>query len=238
MRDTDVKSVIADDEENLNKLEAAMELMGPEEIQSLEEEARVIQNNVRAWLLRRNCRNMRETTKKLHEAAKSIEDQQKQQLENEHRANSPLTLTSQQALSERERAAVTVQAAARTMLARKSFLQTRNVTIKVQAATRGVLCRKHFARMKTHALASLVIQRNVREWLSKNPTASSGDDSATSTDATSAFGTPAMASRSPTLSVLPPKNNMNEDESESDAALVRELHAVLEAPPMASFGHP
>lgn len=157
MRDSEVKSVIADDEASLTKLEAAMELMGPEERQSLEDEVKVLQHNIRAWLLRRNCKNMRETTKKLNEATKTIEKRQKQQ-----------ELSSQE-LSERERAAVTVQAATRSMLARKSFLQTKNVTIKVQAATRGVLCRKNFARMKTHALASLVIQRNVREWWHKQP---------------------------------------------------------------------
>lgn len=34
-------------------LDAAMSLMGPEEISHLEDEARVIQHNVRAWLLRK-----------------------------------------------------------------------------------------------------------------------------------------------------------------------------------------
>uniref|UniRef100_K3WG96 CG-1 domain-containing protein n=1 Tax=Globisporangium ultimum (strain ATCC 200006 / CBS 805.95 / DAOM BR144) TaxID=431595 RepID=K3WG96_GLOUD len=165
--DSDVKSVIADDEENLTKLEAAMELMGPEERQSLEDEVKVLQHNIRAWLLRRNCKNMRETTKRLHEATKTIQDQQKQQ-EQLKEASERETMQ-QNEMSERERAAVTVQAATRSMLARKSFLQTKNVTIKVQAATRGVLCRKNFARMKTHALASLVIQRNVREWWHKQP---------------------------------------------------------------------
>ncbi|EEY57653.1 calmodulin-binding transcription activator, putative [Phytophthora infestans T30-4] len=153
--DSDVQSMIAEDEEGLNKLQAAMELMGPEERQSLEDEVKVLQHGIRAWLLKRNCKNMRETTKQLREATQSIEDQQKQQ----------------EALSERERAAVTVQAATRSMLARRSFLQTRHVTIKFQAATRGVLCRKNFARMKAHALASLVIQRNVREWWNKQPAA-------------------------------------------------------------------
>jgi hypothetical protein len=165
--DSDVKSVIADDEENLTKLEAAMELMGPEERQSLEDEVKVLQHNIRAWLLRRNCKNMRETTKRLHEATKTIQDQQKQQ-EQLKEASERETMQ-QNEMSERERAAVTVQAATRSMLARKSFLQTKNVTIKVQAATRGVLCRTNLARMKTHALASLVIQRNVREWWHKQP---------------------------------------------------------------------
>lgn len=158
--DSDVKSVIADDEASLTKLEAAMELMGPEERQSLEDEVTLLQHNIRAWLLKRNCKNMREATKRLHEAARSIEEQQ----EAAERA-----AMAQSEQSQRERAAVTVQAATRSMLARRSFLQTKNVTIRVQAATRGVLCRKHFARMKTHALATLVIQRNVREWWYKQP---------------------------------------------------------------------
>lgn len=173
--DSDVKSVIADDEESLTKLEAAMELMGPEERQSLEDEVKLLQHNIRAWLLKRNCKNMRETTKRLHEAAKSIEDQQK--LQEQQQEATERAIMAQNELSQRERAAVTVQAATRSMLARKSFLQTKNVTIKVQAATRGVLCRKNFARMKTHALASLVIQRNVREWWYKQPGAiKSGPD--------------------------------------------------------------
>lgn len=170
--DSDVKSVIADDEESLTKLEAAMELMGPEERQSLEDEVKLLQHNIRAWLLKRNYKNMRETTKRLHEATKSIEDQQKQQ--EQQREASEREVMQQNEMSERERAAVTVQAATRSMLARKSFLQTKNVTIRVQAATRGVLCRKNFARMKTHALASLVIQRNVREWWYKQPGALKG----------------------------------------------------------------
>ncbi|KAL4087226.1 hypothetical protein PRIC1_013123 [Phytophthora ramorum] len=159
--DSDVQSVIAEDEESLTKLQAAMELMGPEEKQSLEDEVKVLQHGIRAWLLKRNCKNMRETTKQLCEATQSIQDQQKQ-----HEAAEPSEL------SERERAAVTVQAATRSMLARRSFLQTKHVAIKFQAATRGVLCRKNFARMKAHALASLVIQRNVREWWNKQPAAS------------------------------------------------------------------
>ncbi|KAL8018698.1 putative IQ motif, EF-hand binding, CG-1 DNA-binding domain, immunoglobulin-like protein [Plasmopara halstedii] len=163
--DSDVQSVIAEDEESLNKLQAAMELMGPEEIQSLEDEVKVLQHGIRAWLLKRNCRNMRETTIQLREATQSIADQQKQ------REAAELEAFMTNELSDRERAAVTVQAATRTMLARRSFLQAKHVAIKFQAATRGILCRKNFARMKTQALASLVIQRNVREWWNKQPAA-------------------------------------------------------------------
>ncbi|OQR89239.1 calmodulin-binding transcription activator, partial [Thraustotheca clavata] len=136
--DMEVNSVM--DDNDAGKLEAAMQLMGPDELALLEEEARVIQSNVRAWLLRRSYRHMRETTQKLQEVAK--ESLAKQQLER------------------KERAAVTVQAATRSMLQRKSYLQQRNTAIKVQAAARGIICRKNFANMKKSALASLVIQKN------------------------------------------------------------------------------
>ncbi|KAH9086852.1 hypothetical protein Ae201684P_000270 [Aphanomyces euteiches] len=132
----EVQSVMTDNDEG--KLLAAMELMGPEELALLEEEARVIQNNVRAWLLRRSYRHMRDTTWKLKEATQTIETQK----------------------MDRIKAAVTVQAATRSMLVRRNFLQQRNTAIKVQAAARGIICRKKFAQMKKDAMASLVIQRN------------------------------------------------------------------------------
>lgn len=172
--DSDVKSVIAEDEESLTKLEAAIELMGPEERQSLDDEVKVLQHNIRAWLLRRNCRNMRETTKRLHEATRNMEDQQRAGDAEDGSALGVTMGEPSRGLWERERAAVTVQAATRSMLARRNFLQTRHVAIKVQAATRGVLCRKHFARMKAQAQASLVIQRNVREWWHKQPAGRTG----------------------------------------------------------------
>ncbi|TDH65537.1 hypothetical protein CCR75_006506 [Bremia lactucae] len=68
----DVQSVIAEDEEGLNKLQAAMELMGPEEKQSLEDEVKILQHGIRVWLLKRNCKSMRETTKQLREATRSV----------------------------------------------------------------------------------------------------------------------------------------------------------------------
>ncbi|RHZ05514.1 hypothetical protein DYB31_010365, partial [Aphanomyces astaci] len=133
-------SVMTDTDDG--RLMAAMELMAPDGRSSihlalLEEDARVIQHNVRAWLLRRSYRHMRDTTRKLKEGA-----------------------TQTIAKQSLEKAAVTVQAATRSMMVRRSFLQQRNTAIKVQAAARGIICRKKFAQMKTEALASLVIQRN------------------------------------------------------------------------------
>jgi hypothetical protein len=68
---------------------------------------------------------MRETTKKLQEVTKNISHNQQEQEQNHHKEETDELM--------RERAAVTVQAATRSMIARKSFLQTKNVTIKVQA---------------------------------------------------------------------------------------------------------
>ncbi|ETW03134.1 hypothetical protein H310_05556 [Aphanomyces invadans] len=132
----EVSSVMTDTDDG--RLMAAMELMGPDELALLEEEARVIQNNVRAWLLRRSYRHMRDTTRKIKEATQTLAKQK----------------------MDREKAAVTVQAATRSMMVRRNFLHQRNTAIKVQAAARGIICRKKFAQMKKDALASLVIQRN------------------------------------------------------------------------------
>ncbi|RLN88391.1 hypothetical protein DYB28_007726 [Aphanomyces astaci] len=70
-------SVMTDTDDG--RLMAAMELMAPDgrssihvELALLEEDARVIQHNVRAWLLRRSYRHMRDTTRKLKEAARGI----------------------------------------------------------------------------------------------------------------------------------------------------------------------
>ena len=142
-------------DQSQDQIDAAMKLMSPAEITTLEEDARKIQSNVRAWLLRKSVKNMRETTKCLTEAAQSRQSHQY-----------PRTTKRQRV----EKAAVTVQAATRSMLARKNYLNTRSVAIRCQAVTRGALCRKNFARMKTQALASLVIQRNVRAWFTKAST--------------------------------------------------------------------
>ena len=65
--DTEVASVITESDVCPMQLDAAMKLMAPEELAILEEDAKTIQNNVRAWLLRRSYRNMRDSTMKLQE---------------------------------------------------------------------------------------------------------------------------------------------------------------------------
>jgi len=62
--DFELQSVLSDlsdgDRESMN---AYISLMGPEERASLEGEVKLIQNNVRCWLLRKNYINLREATK-------------------------------------------------------------------------------------------------------------------------------------------------------------------------------
>ena len=42
--------------------------MGPSELLKIEDEVRLIQNNVRGWLLRKNYRNLRDAAKTLQVA--------------------------------------------------------------------------------------------------------------------------------------------------------------------------
>mmetsp|Transcript_3319 Transcript_3319/g.5153 ORF Transcript_3319/g.5153 Transcript_3319/m.5153 type:complete len:594 (-) Transcript_3319:307-2088(-) len=51
--------------EDRGRLDAAISMMGNEEKEKLEEQAKVIQQNMRAWVLRRNYKNMRNAAKTL-----------------------------------------------------------------------------------------------------------------------------------------------------------------------------
>lgn len=63
---SDIQSVIS--ETDKESLDAAMAMMGPVELEQVEEEVRKIQNNVRGWLLRKNYTNLREATRLLQSA--------------------------------------------------------------------------------------------------------------------------------------------------------------------------
>jgi hypothetical protein len=62
----DMRSVLSDmDKENLG---VVMSMMGERELQQVESEVRIIQNNVRGWLLRKNFLNLRSAAKKIMSA--------------------------------------------------------------------------------------------------------------------------------------------------------------------------
>jgi hypothetical protein len=55
-------------ENDKESLDHAMSMMSPNEIVAVEEEVRKIQNNVRAWLLRKNYTNLRDAARTLQVA--------------------------------------------------------------------------------------------------------------------------------------------------------------------------
>lgn len=110
-------------------LDTAIKMMGPDEVSSVEEDARVIQHNVRGWMLCNSYKRLRDTTVKLQRAMR------------EHKQN--------QKTSERDLAAQTLQSASKAFLARQ---QIRNATTTLQAATRGWEARQSIKRSLRAAL--------------------------------------------------------------------------------------
>ena len=114
-------------------LDTAIKMMGPDEVSSLEEDARVIQHNVRGWMLCNSYKRLRDTTVKLQRAMR------------EHRRVQP---DSQKATA-RDMAAQTLQSASKAFLARQ---QLKNATTTLQAATRGWEARQSIKRSLRAAL--------------------------------------------------------------------------------------
>lgn len=61
-------------------LDVAMSMMGPQELSLVEDEVRIIQNNVRAWLLRKNYINLRDAAKTLQMAWREKRNEKYQQI--------------------------------------------------------------------------------------------------------------------------------------------------------------
>jgi hypothetical protein len=61
--ESEVASVITDSDRE--SLDVAMAMMGPDERAELEKEARVLQKNMKAWIMRRNYKAMRDSVRKL-----------------------------------------------------------------------------------------------------------------------------------------------------------------------------
>ncbi len=128
----DMQSVLSEtDKEGLDQ---AMKFMGAEELQEIESEATIIQNNVRAWLLRKNYRNLRDAALTLQGAWR---ERKKSRIS--VCAESDKTVISME-LDEVEyqgggsssgsgAAATVVQAATRRMIARNVFIKLRKEAI-------------------------------------------------------------------------------------------------------------
>jgi hypothetical protein len=119
-----------------------MSMMGPHELSAVENEVKLIQSNVRTWLLRKNYTNLRDAAKTLQVAWRERRS-----------ASSSRYKTS------------SISAIAPTKLDLSVSTSKMNNTTKsidecaatLQAATRGMLARRSFERAKKQTMASLVI---------------------------------------------------------------------------------
>ena len=137
----DASSVIT--ESDKESLDVAMSLMEPSELGELEEEARVIQSNVKAWIMRRNYKRMRE-------AVNTLEDRWL-----ERRAS----LARQATIPALKSEAMAAHLPEGGVLYGE---QEEWLANKLQAASRGMIARRQLQRIKSQTLALLVIQKNLK----------------------------------------------------------------------------
>ena len=135
-----------------------MSMMGPQELSAVENEVKLIQSNVRTWLLRKNYTNLRDAARTLQLAWR------------EHRGaatstgalttgrtfttNPPGESSIAMQMNESHRSDFGCSSSSHPRLASKSI---DDCAATLQAATRGMLARKSFQRAKKQTIASLVI---------------------------------------------------------------------------------
>jgi len=154
--DFDVQSVLS--ETDKESLDVAMSMMTESELGKVEAEVRVIQNNVRTWLLRKNYTNLRE-------AARVLQAHWRQRR------------TPQIGLGVTGRgSSMSIRPTAVTRAlegdgdgdgdydGHVNGIKQTTAAATLQAATRGMLARKSFASLKRQAVASLVIQKSLMNW--------------------------------------------------------------------------
>ena len=137
-------SVISDGDEA--SLDVAMSLMAADERGELEDEARVITTNVKAWIVRRNYMKVRE-------AARVLEARSRDWIQ--RRSEAPKKRAASMVLDGR----LPLDAVPEHTEASKPSPDF----VKLQAASRGMLARRHLNQLKQQMLALLVISRNFRD---------------------------------------------------------------------------
>jgi len=144
--------------------------MGPEELSRLEEEACIIQNNVRAWLLRKHYKSMREAIRLL------------QMVWRERRASTahsssgggggsktpPLQIPPLPPGAGKRSRMMMMHGSSNSSGGGAGVKDVESAANTLQNAARVMLARRQFCRIKRQTMASLVIQRHVKQWLRKN----------------------------------------------------------------------
>ena len=154
----ELQSVIS--ESDRESLSVAISLMGPNELVKLEDEVRLIQNNVRGWLLRKNYTNLREAAKALQSAWR--EKKRALQISMEFMTYREKDIDSKNFKD-------CTDSYFNTTFSSTLPIGTaiRGIT-SLQAATRGMLARRSFELARKQAMASLIIQKSLFQWWSIN----------------------------------------------------------------------
>lgn len=168
-------------ESDKESLDVAMSLMGPHDLEKVEEEVKLIQNNVRAWLLRKNYTNLREAALVLQSAwreRKHHENKQKDIISG--RAVSPQisrtkkrkTLNGSAMVDNYDEIVSGLKPQVDSCFIKKPGVDDAakysSAASTLQAVTRGMLARKFFGTAKKQAMASLVIQKSLLSWWVQN----------------------------------------------------------------------
>ena len=169
----DSQSVIS--ESDKESLDVVMSMMGPHEIEKVESEVKVIQNNVRAWILRKNYTNLRDAARVLQTAWRVKKNPSDVHGTNRSGVLSPVNRKKRKTTEEYETEGITEAIPSSFRHTDTSGSYSTNSSDRVssaaatlQAVTRGMLARKTFENAKRQGMASLIIQKTLVDWWSHN----------------------------------------------------------------------
>ncbi len=173
--DLEIQSVLSDlSESDKGAFQSIIHLMGPQELENVKTEVKLIQNNVRGWLLRKNYVNLREAIKTLQiawrERKKQFEvDSHDEDIEFKHESTSDLQFEDDHFSSfideKQDKNSEAQPSVVSSLFGNFNLLKikpkTTTAVTAIQAATRGMLARKAFDDLNKKALSTLVFQRSV-----------------------------------------------------------------------------
>ena len=175
--DFEIQSVLSDLSENdKGAFDSIIHLMGPQELENVKAEVKLIQNNVRGWLLRKNYVNLREATKTLQVAWRERKKQFEKDCmdegdEHQHkdifdsRPNDGRSCSFIRSLKiDLEKKKIPLSSFPSSIGSFNSLKikpRTTSAITAIQAATRGMLARKAFDELNRKALSTLILQRSL-----------------------------------------------------------------------------
>lgn len=165
----DSQSVLS--EIDMESLDVAMSMMGPQELAKVESEVKLIQSNVRTWILRKNYTNLRDAARVLQTAWRV---KKKDGSSDSSASSSRVGVTSPANRKKRRTSEEHIQEVVEmkngpsysecNMQLDSSSEKLSSAAATLQAVTRGMLARKTFENAKRQGMASLVIQKSLVHW--------------------------------------------------------------------------